>query len=102
MNFDFSAAMRQAPQLTRAQNVMEATRVIQRALTGRRPRPARRSRAARFRAPAPHEPEASSETAPQAADAVEPPQQARDGQLERCRDGATPLRARDGGRWERC
>ena len=34
MKIDFSAAMRQALQLTRAQNVMEATRVIQRALAG--------------------------------------------------------------------
>jgi poly(hydroxyalkanoate) depolymerase family esterase len=33
MTMDFSAAMRRALQLTRAQNVMEATRVIQRALT---------------------------------------------------------------------
>jgi poly(hydroxyalkanoate) depolymerase family esterase len=33
MTLDFSAAMRRALQLTRAQNVMEATRVIQRALT---------------------------------------------------------------------
>ena len=31
----FSTAMRQATQLTRAQNVIEATRVIQRALSGR-------------------------------------------------------------------
>src|SRR5271166_4791826 len=40
MKTDFSAAMRQALQLTRAQNVqnvMEATRVIQRALAGRSP-----------------------------------------------------------------
>ncbi len=36
MNLDFSAAMRQAVQLTRAQKLMEATRVIQRALTGQR------------------------------------------------------------------
>ena len=35
MTLDFSAAMRRALQLTRAQNVMEATRVIQRALTRR-------------------------------------------------------------------
>ena len=35
MTLDFSAAMRRALQLTRAQNVMEATQVIQRALTGR-------------------------------------------------------------------
>ena len=34
MKNDFAAAMRQALQLTRAQNVMEATRVIQRALAG--------------------------------------------------------------------
>ena len=35
MKMEFSAALRQALQLTRAQNVMEATRVIQRALAGR-------------------------------------------------------------------
>ena len=35
MTSDFSAAMRRALQLTRAANVMEATRVIQRALGGR-------------------------------------------------------------------
>ena len=35
MNFDFSAAMREAARLTRAQKLMEATRVIQRALAGR-------------------------------------------------------------------
>jgi hypothetical protein len=35
MKMDFSATMRQALRLTRAQNVMEATRVIQRALAGR-------------------------------------------------------------------
>ena len=35
MNFDFAAAMRQAAQLTRQRNLMEATRVIQRALSGR-------------------------------------------------------------------
>jgi poly(hydroxyalkanoate) depolymerase family esterase len=34
MKIDFGAAMRQALKLTRAQNVMEATRVIQRALGG--------------------------------------------------------------------
>ena len=34
MNIVFSTAMRKATQLTRAQNVMEATRVIQRALSG--------------------------------------------------------------------
>src|SRR5271166_3136714 len=34
MTLDFSAAMRRALQLTRAQNVIEATRVIQRAVTG--------------------------------------------------------------------
>ncbi len=37
MNSDFDAAMRQAAQLTRAQKLMEATRVIQRALTRRSP-----------------------------------------------------------------
>ena len=36
MKSDFSAAMRRAAELTRAQNVIEATRVIQRALMGRR------------------------------------------------------------------
>src|SRR5208337_82139 len=35
MNFDFASAMRQAAQLTRQRNLMEATRVIQRALSGR-------------------------------------------------------------------
>jgi poly(hydroxyalkanoate) depolymerase family esterase len=35
MNSDFAAAMRQAVQLTRQRNLMEATRVIQRALSGR-------------------------------------------------------------------
>ena len=34
MKSDFGAAMRQALKLMRAQNVMEATRVIQRALAG--------------------------------------------------------------------
>ena len=35
MGTDFGAAMRQALQLVRSQNVMEATRVIQRALANR-------------------------------------------------------------------
>ena len=54
MTLDFSAAMRRALQLTRAQNVMEATRVIQRALTGRgraAPPPMSRSQGARLLAP---------------------------------------------------
>ena len=38
MNFDFASAMRQAAQLTRQKNLMEATRVIQRALFRRGPR----------------------------------------------------------------
>lgn len=37
MNVDFNAAMRQAAQFTRAQKLMEATRVIQRALAGQAP-----------------------------------------------------------------
>src|SRR5271166_3413917 len=37
MNLDFSAAMRQAAQLTRAQKLMEATHLIQRALMGQLP-----------------------------------------------------------------
>jgi poly(hydroxyalkanoate) depolymerase family esterase len=39
MNMDFPAAMRAATQLTRAQKLVEATRVIQTALSGRRPVP---------------------------------------------------------------
>ncbi len=38
---DFSAAMRKAAGLTRSYNLLEATRVIQDALTGRRARCAR-------------------------------------------------------------
>ncbi len=74
MNLDFSAAMRQAAQLTRAQKLMEATRLIQRALTGRRPiaPDIQPFESPRFLAPPPEEPKASSETAPQAAIAVEP------------------------------
>src|SRR5271166_3767342 len=73
MKTDFSAAMRQALQLTRAQNVqnlMEATRVIQRALAGRSPaappvdEPWERALAQ------PPPPEVT-----RTADAVEPPQQ---------------------------
>src|SRR5271157_877597 len=70
---DFSAAMRQALQLTRAQNaqnVMEATRVIQRALAGRSPA-APPVDEPWERAPAlPPPPEVT-----RTADAVEPPQQ---------------------------
>ena len=40
MKTDFGAAMRQALQLTREQNLMEATKVIQRALAGFEPAPA--------------------------------------------------------------
>src|SRR5271166_5496953 len=77
MNLDFSAAMRQAAQLTRAQKLMEATRLIQRALMGRLPiaPDIQPFESARFLAPPPQEPETSSETAPentpQAAIAVE-------------------------------
>jgi poly(hydroxyalkanoate) depolymerase family esterase len=73
MKTDFSAAMRQALQLTRAQNVqnvMEATRVIQRALAGRSPA-APPVDEPWERAPAlPPPPEVT-----RTADAVEPPQQ---------------------------
>jgi poly(hydroxyalkanoate) depolymerase family esterase len=68
MTLDFSAAMRRALELTRGQNVMEATRVIQRALT-------RRGRAA----PPADEPLASARLLPPAHDvagtvgAAEPP-----------------------------
>src|SRR5271166_3262045 len=78
MNLDFSAAMRQAAQLTRAQKLMEATRLIQRALMGRLPiaPDIQPFESARFLAPPLQEPETSSETAPentpQAAIAVEP------------------------------
>jgi poly(hydroxyalkanoate) depolymerase family esterase len=67
MTSDFSTAMRRALQLTRAENLMEATRVIQRALGGRGPA-----------APADQPPEnARLLTPPRAgiADAVEPPPQ---------------------------
>src|SRR5271166_5746476 len=73
MKTDFSAAMRQALQLTRAQNVqnvMEATRVIQRALAGRSPA-APPVDEPWERAPAPPPPPEVTRT----ADAVEPPQQ---------------------------
>ncbi len=61
MTSDFSAVMRRALQLTRADNVMEATRVIQRALGGR----------ARAAQPAADEPPASARllTPPRAAPA---------------------------------
>jgi hypothetical protein len=39
MNIDFADAMRAAMTLTRAQKLVEATRVIQRALSGREPVP---------------------------------------------------------------
>ncbi len=76
MNLDFSAAMRQAAQLTRAQKLMEATRVIQRALTGRRPiAPDIGQPFERLLAPPPQESETASEISSetQAAVAVEPP-----------------------------
>jgi poly(hydroxyalkanoate) depolymerase family esterase len=66
MTSDFSAAMRRALELTRTENVMEATRVIQRAFSGRGPA-----------APPADEQPASARllTSPRAglADAVEPP-----------------------------
>ena len=53
MTSSFGTAMRQALQLTRAQNLMEATRVIQRALGGRdRGKPERLAETARLIAPA--------------------------------------------------
>ncbi len=52
MTSNFGIAMRQALQLTRAQNLMEATRVIQRALGGRgRDKPDRPAETARLIAP---------------------------------------------------
>src|SRR5271165_379546 len=74
MNLDFSAAMRQAAQLTRAQKLMEATRLIQCALTGRRPiaPDIQPFESARFLAPRPQEPETAPENTPQTAIAVEP------------------------------
>src|SRR5271166_842901 len=58
MNLDFSAAMRQAAQLTRAQKLMEATRLIQRALMGRLPiaPDIQPFESARFLAPPPRSP----------------------------------------------
>ena len=53
MTSNFGTAMRQALQLTRAQNLMEATRIIQRALGGRgRDKPDRPADTARLIAPA--------------------------------------------------
>ncbi len=69
MTLDFSAAMRRALQLTRAQNVMEATQVIQRALTGRGAAPPVDKPLASARLLAP--PRDVAET----ADAPEPPRQ---------------------------
>src|SRR5271157_2545673 len=87
MNPDFSAAMRQALQLTRSQNLMEATRVIQRALAGLE-RAAPPVDEPRERALAPPPPPVVSPT----ADAVEPPPQHAHRQLGRC-DGAAAFRA---------
>jgi hypothetical protein len=70
MKTDFSAAMRQALQLTRSLSVMEATRVTQRVLAGFE-RAAPPVDDPRERAPALPPPSAVSGT----ADAVEPPQQ---------------------------
>jgi poly(hydroxyalkanoate) depolymerase family esterase len=67
---DFSATIRQALQLTRAQNLMEATRVVQRALVGSGPA-APPVDEPRERALAPPPPPEVTRT----ADAVEPPQQ---------------------------
>src|SRR5271165_1325626 len=70
MNPEFRAAILQALQLTRSQNVMEATRVIQRAIADLQ-RPAPPVDEPRERAPAlPPPPELT-----RTADAVEPPQQ---------------------------
>ena len=67
---DFSATIRQALHLTRAQNLMEATRVVQRALVGSGPA-APPVDEPRERALAPPPPPEVTRT----ADAVEPPQQ---------------------------
>ena len=70
MNPEFRAAILQALQLTRSQNAMEATRVIQRAIAGLQ-RPAPPVDEPRERAPAlPPPPEVT-----RTADAVEPPPQ---------------------------
>jgi poly(hydroxyalkanoate) depolymerase family esterase len=69
MKMDFGAAMRQALRLTRAQNVMEATRVIQRSLGGGGPGspPAEEPRESALFLPSPPEVSVSG-----AADPVEP------------------------------
>jgi len=53
MNFDFAAAMRRALQLTRARDVVGATRVIQTALSGRRTADAEQPRPAGITVPQP-------------------------------------------------
>ena len=75
MKIDFGAAMRQALQLTRAQNLIEATRVIQRALAGRSP-PRLRPIEPRERALAPAAPAQVSGTADAAEPAPQPAQAA--------------------------
>ena len=102
MNLDFSAAMRQAAQLTRAQKLMEATRRHPARAHGTTCRSrltsASRSKApARAAAPARTASQISSET--QTAVAVEPPPALRERSRGR-RDGGRPPGAR-GGRSER-
>lgn len=71
MKIDFGAAMRQALQLTRAQDLMEATKVIQRALAGMDHPPAPATDRPRARAPALPPPQVS-ETADPNAPPAEP------------------------------
>ena len=87
MNFDFSAAMREAARLTRAQKLMEATRVIQRALAGRGavvPDVDAPPESARPIAVPPQ----ASETKAETAAAVEPPQQRPPAASARAEDAA--------------
>lgn len=93
MNSDFAAAMRQAAQLTRQRNLIEATRVIQRALSGW----------GRAASSVDSLPESSRLIAPlnasEAAGAAEPP--LRNARMESARGGNTPGEGRPSGRMRR-
>ena len=81
MTSDFRSAMREALRLTRAQNVMEATRVIQRAFAGRDPAAVERDE--------PHERLRLSLPAPNAEAAETPPRQ-NDGNADASPHGERP------------
>ncbi len=81
MKIDFGAAMRQALKLTRSQNVMEATRVIQRALAG-----------SETDSTPYEEPQASALVLPRPTQAVEPRRAAGEGEATTARRPSRPAR----------